>query len=93
MTNFISHCFQELSSAGTSTKKIFVNFASLSIDLLTHGVTGNTSDFGSAESWFEPRWVNKKSERGSESPPSLKLRRTERAHSHFFVSLFFKSRL
>ncbi len=32
---------------------------------MTHGVIGNTSDFGSAESWFEPRWVNKKS--GSES--------------------------
>ncbi len=29
---------------------------------MTHGVIGNTSDFGSAESWFEPRWVNKKSE-------------------------------
>jgi hypothetical protein len=27
---------------------------------MTHGVIGNTSDFGSAESWFEPRWVNKK---------------------------------
>jgi hypothetical protein len=27
---------------------------------VTHGVIGNTSDFGSAESWFEPRWVNKK---------------------------------
>ncbi len=27
---------------------------------LTHGVIGNTSDFGSAESWFEPRWVNRK---------------------------------
>jgi hypothetical protein len=26
---------------------------------LTHGVIGNTSDFGSAESWFEPRWVNR----------------------------------
>ncbi len=26
---------------------------------MTHGVIGNTSDFGSAESWFEPRWVNK----------------------------------
>ena len=25
---------------------------------LTHGVIGNTTDFGSAESWFEPRWVN-----------------------------------
>ena len=33
--------------------------------ILTHGVIGNTSDFGSAESWFEPRWVNKKSESGS----------------------------
>ena len=32
---------------------------------MTHGVIGNTSDFGSAESWFEPRWVNKKSECGS----------------------------
>jgi hypothetical protein len=28
---------------------------------LTHGVIGNTSDFDSAESWFEPRWVNIKS--------------------------------
>ena len=28
--------------------------------MLTHGVIGNTSDFGSAESWFEPRWVNTK---------------------------------
>jgi hypothetical protein len=28
--------------------------------ILTHGVIGNTSDFGSAESWFEPRWVSKK---------------------------------
>ena len=26
---------------------------------MTHGVIGNTSDFGSAESWFEPRWVSK----------------------------------
>ena len=30
---------------------------------MTHGVIGNTSDFGSAESWFEPRWVNKKTAR------------------------------
>ncbi len=35
--------------------------------ILTHGVIGNTSDFGSAESWFEPRWVNRKSESGSGS--------------------------
>jgi hypothetical protein len=34
---------------------------------MTHGVIGNTSDFGSAESWFEPRWVNRKSESGSGS--------------------------
>lgn len=27
---------------------------------MTHGVIGNTSDFGSEESRFEPRWVNKK---------------------------------
>jgi hypothetical protein len=26
---------------------------------LTHGVIGNTSDFGSEESGFEPLWVNK----------------------------------
>lgn len=25
---------------------------------LSHGVTGNTSDFGSEESWFDPRWGN-----------------------------------
>ena len=29
--------------------------------LLTHGVIGNTSDFGSEESRFEPWWVNIKS--------------------------------
>ena len=34
---------------------------------MTHGVIGNTSDFGSAESWFEPRWVNEKSESEEES--------------------------
>lgn len=28
---------------------------------LTDGVTGNTSDFGSEESWFDPRSVNFKS--------------------------------
>jgi hypothetical protein len=33
---------------------------------MTHGVIGNTSDFDSAESWFEPRWVNKKSEESPE---------------------------
>ncbi len=38
--------------------------------IVTHGVIGNTSDFGSAESWFEPRWVNKKSECGSVSEPA-----------------------
>ena len=27
---------------------------------MTHGVIGNTSDFGSEESGFEPLWVNKK---------------------------------
>ena len=27
---------------------------------MAHGVTGNTSDFGSAESRFEPEWANKK---------------------------------
>jgi hypothetical protein len=37
----------------------FSNFAALYQVRLTHGVIGNTSDFGSAESWFEPRWVNK----------------------------------
>ena len=26
---------------------------------MLRSVIGNTSDFGSAESWFEPRWVNK----------------------------------
>ena len=26
---------------------------------MTHGVIGNTSDFGSEESGFEPLWVNK----------------------------------
>ena len=27
---------------------------------MTHGVIGNTSDFGSEESGFEPLWVNHK---------------------------------
>jgi hypothetical protein len=31
---------------------------------LTHGVIGNTSDFGSEESGFEPLWVNKKQPEG-----------------------------
>ena len=35
---------------------------------LTHGVIGNTTDFGSAESWFEPRWVNT---RPAEKPASV----------------------
>ena len=30
---------------------------------MTHGVIGNTSDFGSEESGFEPLWVNKKAAR------------------------------
>ena len=42
-------------------------FCSIVKVLMTHGVIGNTSDFGSAESWFEPRWVNKRSESESES--------------------------
>ena len=33
---------------------------------MTHGVIGNTSDFGSEESRFETWWVNKKSGSGSE---------------------------
>jgi hypothetical protein len=40
--------------------KFFSNFAAPKKISLTHGVIGNTTDFGSAESWFEPRWVNKK---------------------------------
>ncbi len=44
----------------TVTIKKFYNFAASKERLLTHGVIGNTSDFGSEESWFEPRWVNKK---------------------------------
>jgi hypothetical protein len=52
-------CSHGLSEPDT-TINIFVNFESLTIGLLTHGVIGNTSDFGSAESWFEPRWVNEK---------------------------------
>jgi hypothetical protein len=43
----------------SSLIKNFPNFASPETVLMTHGVIGNTSDFGSAESWFEPRWVNK----------------------------------
>ena len=38
----------------------FHNFAARGNPIMTHGVIGNTSDFGSAESWFEPRWVNKR---------------------------------
>jgi hypothetical protein len=52
-------CSHGLSEPDT-TINIFVNFASSTTGLLTHGVIGNTSDFGSAESWFEPRWVNEK---------------------------------
>ncbi len=43
-----------------NTFKFFVSFAPSFGITMTHGVIGNTSDFGSAESWFEPRWVNKK---------------------------------
>ena len=43
------------------------NFAVPYQERLTHGVIGNTSDFGSEESRFEPWWVNKKSESVSES--------------------------
>ena len=45
------------------TIKNFYNFAALKDMLLTHGVIGNTSGFGSEESWFEPRWVNKEATR------------------------------
>ena len=35
---------------------------------MTHGVIGNTSDFGSEESGFEPLWVNM---RPAEMPASV----------------------
>jgi hypothetical protein len=36
---------------------------------MTHGVIGNTSDFGSEESGFEPLWVNKEfNQRGMPAP-------------------------
>ncbi len=47
-------------SQGCPQTKKFPNFAVPETGIMTHGVIGNTSDFGSAESWFEPRWVNKR---------------------------------
>ena len=32
-------------------------------NLLSHGVTGNTSVFGTEESRFEPQWDNKKNDK------------------------------
>ena len=40
---------------------------------MTHGVIGNTSDFGSEESRFETWWVNNEFSQRDRLAPSLKL--------------------
>ena len=40
---------------------------------LTHGVTGNTFDFGSKESRFEPWWVNALKEEKKEKKAAIEI--------------------
>ena len=44
----------------TSSTETYWGFDSLRLRILPYGVTGNTSDFGSEESRFDPWWGNNK---------------------------------
>jgi hypothetical protein len=53
---------------------------------MTHGVIGNTLDFDSKESWFEPRWVNIKKSEHNRSFSQYSL-----SNSHWILFMILKN--